>query len=85
MDRPDRLRLITELSEPEQDFYKNHWRRGADTGSKKRGQLAEEEEWDDGGEFTGPQPTEKKKVYKKPARGFRGKGRAGGRGRGRAR
>jgi hypothetical protein len=78
--RPDRLMFISELSAAEQDFYRNHWRRGADKGSKKRAQQDAEDEWSDG-EFRGPEPS-KKKVFKPPARkGFRGRGRGRGRGR----
>jgi hypothetical protein len=83
--RPDRLRLISELSVAEQDFYKNHWRRGADKGSKKRGQPDDEGFSDDGGGFNGPEPAEKKKTYNKRAPARRGFGRGRGRGRGAAR
>lgn len=83
--RPDRLRLISELSVAEQDFYKNHWRRGADKGSKKRGQLNDEGFSDDGGGFNGPEPAERKKTYNKRAPARRGFGRGRGRGRGAAR
>jgi hypothetical protein len=72
--------FVSELSAAEQDFYRNHWRRGADKGSKKRAQQDAEDEWSDG-EFRGPEPS-KKKVFKPPARkGFRGRGRGRGRGR----
>jgi hypothetical protein len=77
--RPDRLMLITDLSTAEQEFYKNHWRRGADKVKKRQ-----EDYWSDGDEGGGggPQP---KKAARRPVakRGFRGRGRARGRGRGR--
>jgi hypothetical protein len=77
--RPDRLMLITDLSTSEQEFYKNHWRRGADKVKKRQ-----EDYWSDGDEGGGggPQP---KKAARRPVakRGFRGRGRARGRGRGR--
>ena len=91
LDDPTRLRFITDLTESEQDFYRNHWRRGADKGSKKRKPKDmddddEEEEFEDGG-FSGPQPTAKKKTFKRGGgfkRGvFRGRGRGKARGRSR--
>lgn len=89
MDDPNRLLLITDLTRAEQDFYRNHWRRGADKGSKKKtkkGDDGDEEDYEDGG-FTGPQPTEKKKTFKRGGGfkrgGFRGRGRGKARGRSR--
>lgn len=89
MDDPTRLRLITELSQTEQDFYRNHWRRGADKGSKKRTQSDddEDEEEEEGGVFRGPQPSERKKFVKRGGGYKRGgfRGRARGRAKGRPR
>ena len=75
--RPDQLMMITDLTTAEQEFYKNHWRRGADKVKKRQ-----EDYWSDGEDGGGPQP--KKATKRAPAkRGFRGRGRARGRGRGR--
>lgn len=73
--RPDRLMLISDLTEAEQDFYKNHWRR---EGRAKKRNVADE--WSDG-EDMGPQPTKKKAARRPAKRGFRGRGRGRGRGR----
>lgn len=88
LDDPQRLRLITDLTEPEQEFYRNHWRRGADKASKKRASkdVSSEDNVSDE-EFTGPQPPARKQSYKRGGGfrrgGFRGRGRGRGRARGR--
>lgn len=85
MDDPNRLLLIPDLTPAEQDFYRNHWRRGADNGSKKRTAPGDEEEECSDGGFSGPQPPAKKKTYKRAGGGFKRGGGFRGRGRGRGR
>ena len=75
LDRPG-LPMLHQLSEKEQDFYKNHWRRGADRAAEKRA----EDRW------APEKAAAAKKAMRVVKRGvFRGRGRGRGRGKGRKR
>lgn len=71
LDREPGLPMLSELSEKEIEFYRNHWRRGADRAEEKRVEI-EDGVWE---------PTKKATRPKVPKRGgFRGRGRGRGRG-----